>query len=121
MGFCLFIEMKKKMLKYLTYEQLLEAPHLIQWIYFSAINDRPVGGSMVEEAREKHPEYFVDKNEEDYKWFDKESYLKEKEADGEMSRKLGSMIDDAWFPSRIIFWAVLSAVVFIGIVLWIIL
>lgn len=44
------------------------APVSIQYLYICAMNDFPVGSSILDEAMENHPEYFPDELAQRAKW-----------------------------------------------------
>lgn len=55
-------------MKELTYQELLEAPHIVQFLYVRGIFQQAVGSKMLNEAIEKHPEYFPDEVQLRQKW-----------------------------------------------------
>lgn len=50
-------------MKDLTNKELEVAPTIVQFLYIRAWMKEPVGSSMIDEAMEKHPEYFPDEIE----------------------------------------------------------
>ena len=55
-------------MKDLTVEQLEKAPSIVQYLYVASFMKQPVGGKTIDEAMEKHPEYFPDEVEHRRKW-----------------------------------------------------
>lgn len=55
-------------MKKLTYNELLEAPAMIQFLYMMAEANIPVGLKMCEDAIREHPEYFLYELEHRRKW-----------------------------------------------------
>lgn len=55
-------------MKYLTYEQVQDAPSEIQILWAASMTNRPVGAGFYQETMEKYPEYFPDEIEHKRKW-----------------------------------------------------
>lgn len=55
-------------MKHLTYNELLDAPEKVQYLYFMAMTNNPVGVKIFEEAIAEHPEYFPDEIKLKDKW-----------------------------------------------------
>lgn len=55
-------------MKDLTLKELQEAPPVVMYVYMAAVSKIPIGSQILNEAMEKHPEYFPEETELGLKW-----------------------------------------------------